>query len=311
MSKWSSNKKDQLIFEGWRSFVNEQDEQPAPQDTPETAPAGTPQAEPQPEEPTAGALPSITEQTSFKELKNPATALATMNELLKGGDLFKQLNAGQGKFPTPLEKLKAWVASTGGPEVFAKRAAAIGAKIPEQGLAKKDMPFLPGPDDAQGKVSDVEDALSPGGEYNIDMMERIKPPPPNQFVGMNPDGTGQAADFMKSGFNDGKPNDDNLKIVLNGEFPAAEAIPTQTNILLPKALGMAVAGIAGGDFGAYASTKGHILDGHHRWAATMLNKPEAKIGTFAMIDTDRLGMVPTLQYLTAIGNALGNKTKTK
>ena len=30
MSKWSSNKRDQLIFEGWRRFLNEQDEQPAP-----------------------------------------------------------------------------------------------------------------------------------------------------------------------------------------------------------------------------------------------------------------------------------------
>ena len=46
-------------------------------------------------------------------------------------------------------------------------------------------------------------------------------------------------------------------------------------------------------------------------AATMLNNPQAKIGTFAMIDMEKAGMGPTLKHLTAIGNALGNKTKTK
>ena len=43
----------------------------------------------------------------------------------------------------------------------------------------------------------------------------------------------------------------------------------------------------------------------------MLNDPSANIGTVARVDLDTLGTDETLKYLTAIGNALGNKTKTK
>ena len=74
---------------------------------------------------------------------------------------------------------------------------------------------------------------------------------------------------------------------------------------------MAIKGISGGDLDAYGGLKGEILDGHHRWSATMLNDPSATIGTIARIDLDTLGRAETLKYLTAIGNALGNKTKVK
>ena len=75
---------------------------------------------------------------------------------------------------------------------------------------------------------------------------------------------------------------------------------------------MAIGGVAGGNLGAYISTNGEILDGHHRWAATMLNNPNANIGSFAAIDLDAMGgRTKALQYLTAIGNALGNSTKTQ
>jgi hypothetical protein len=62
---------------------------------------------------------------------------------------------------------------------------------------------------------------------------------------------------------------------------------------------------------AWISTNGKILDGHHRWAATMLNKPSAKLGAAGAIDIDAMGdEITALKHLTAIGNALGNKTKT-
>ena len=77
------------------------------------------------------------------------------------------------------------------------------------------------------------------------------------------------------------------------------------------ALGMAVAGVEGGDLGAYFSTNNEILDGHHRWAATSLNNPAATLGGFAAVDLEAMGGTTTaLKHLTAIGNALGNKTKT-
>ena len=43
----------------------------------------------------------------------------------------------------------------------------------------------------------------------------------------------------------------------------------------------------------------------------MLNAPGADVGTTAKIDLKPLGTKKTLQYLTAIGNALGNATKTE
>ena len=254
----------------------------------------------------------ITDQTSFKVFDdNPQLAAKVMNELLKGGELFKQLQKAQlGKWYTTksAEELKIWVDSIGGVNAFAKRAAGIGAKIPEQGLAKKDMPFLPGPEDAKGDVKAVEDALRPGGKYNVDIVERTSAPEPNTFVGMEDD---KAIDYMTKGLKDGNPNDDNIEIELGGGFKAADGIPTQTNILLPKALGMAVKGIKGGELEAYASLDNEILDGHHRWAATILNDPTAHVGTVARIDMKKAGMKDTLKHLTAIGNALGNRTKDK
>ena len=283
---FSSFKDSKLIFENFRKFVKEEKD--------------------------ASSM-SITDQTSFKSFdKNPQLAAKMMQELLKGGELFKQLQAAQlGKWYTTKtpEELKKWVDSIGGIEKFAQRAAAIGGKIPEKGLPKSKMPFLPGPPDATGDVKDVEDALTPGGKYNVDMMEKIEPPAPNALgpVGKDPN----ANKFMQSGLKDGNPADDNIRIELGGGIPAAKAIPTQTNILLPKGLGMAVKGISGGDLDAYGSLKGHILDGHHRWSATMLNDPSADIGTVARVDLETLGTDETLKFLTAIGNALGNKTKTK
>ena len=312
MSKYSSYKSHQLITENWRKFVNEQDEPAAP---------GLPNAEAPPaqvEEPAPASDIQLDNQTSFAVFKdNPQLAAKVMQELIQGGELFKQLQAAQSgqwyAIKSP-EALKGWIESIGGIAAFAKRAAVIGSKIPEQGLPKSKMPFLPGPDDAVGNVADVEDALRPGGKYNVDMMEKMEAPGPNAIghVAKDPN----AAKFMQGGLeaNDGDPDDDVLAIKLGGEFKAAEGIPTQTNILFPKALGFAVTNpkaFQGGDLGAYTSLNNEILDGHHRWAATILNDPGASITTFAKIDLETLGTDETLKYLTAIGNALGNKTKTK
>ena len=233
---------------------------------------------------------------------------------------------------------KAWIEKLG-PEVFVKRLNALASKVPKTGLPKPMMPFLPGPDDAKGKFEDVEDALTPGGDYNVDfeapfkeaawkvgaqfLLEQDKeekeeeasggkggePPTANTFVGMDAAG---AKDFMTAGLEDGEPGDDKITIVKGGGVDAINAIPTQSNILIYKSLGMAVNGTAGGDLEAWAGTGGEILDGHHRWAATMLNDPSANMGTAGQVDLDSLGdPKKTLKFLTAIGNALGNKTKTE
>jgi hypothetical protein len=224
-------------------------------------------------------------------------------------------------FETSGAEAKAWVEKIG-PETVAQRLGVLASKIPDTGLPKKDMPFLPGPPDAAGSVADVKDALEPGGKYNVDFIEAIargidallteKVPPPEPNV-MTPD-TEETEEFMTSGLNDGKPKDDVIAVELGGSIPAADAIPTQSNILIHKALGMAMNPknqIAGGDLDAYGSIDNEILDGHHRWAATMLNDPGADLGTVARIDLKTLGTKETLKYLTAIGNALGNATKTE
>jgi hypothetical protein len=294
---FTSYKKDKLLMENWRKFLKEEAE---PQ-----SPSGE------------GSGMSITDQTSFTTLSNPEVGVKFMQELLKGGDLFKQLQTAQlGKWYTTdtVARLKAWVAGLGGGDlakgikIFAERASVIGKKIPSSGIPKKDMPFLPGPDDAKGNVADVADALTPGGKMNVDLFEKIAPPPTNAFVGLD---SPEAKAFMTAGANDGIPEDDKIEIKLGGSIAASAAIPTQSNILIPKGLGMAIKDISGGDLGAYGGTDGEILDGHHRWSATMLNDPSANIGTIAQIDLKALGIPETLKYLTTIGNALGNKTQIK
>ena len=232
--------------------------------------------------------------------------------------------------PDP-NKVASWLEGKG-EDAVRERIKAVGKKIPSTGLPKSEMPFLPGPKDAAGEVSQVVDALTPGGEYNIDFNEsfsnnserviverwnklaglinEVAPPAKNSLQ----PGSEEAEAYLKSGTEevDGKAEDDDASVEQPANVSAGDAIPTQSNILLPKALGMAVGGISGGDLGAYFSTKGEILDGHHRWAATMLNDPSASLGGFAGIDLEAMGgTTQALKHLTALGNALGNKTKTK
>jgi hypothetical protein len=87
-----------------------------------------------------------------------------------------------------------------------------------------------------------------------------------------------------SGLSDGDSSDDKVS-VSRGSWPAASLKPSQTSMVLPKALGMALfmlkKGKVGGDLGALVSKDGHILDGHHRWAATILaSGSKGKVGGY-------------------------------
>jgi hypothetical protein len=264
-----------------------------------------------------------------------------VNQLLSGDDSMPVVVASQhgGKDYITFTGAegKAW-AEKMGPEVVVARIKNLASKVPSTGLPKDVMPFLPGPADAKGTPAEVEDALTPGGDYNIDVKDPFKeawqrgaiylmeqeeeakeeekstgkkgtPPAPNTFVGMDAPG---AKEFMTAGLEDGEPGDDKITIKIGGSVVADKAIPTQSNILIYKSLGMAVNGTKGGDMKAWAGTGGEILDGHHRWAATMLNDPSAELGTAGQVDLGALGDPhDVLKYLTAIGNALGNKTKTE
>lgn len=93
-----------------------------------------------------------------------------------------------------------------------------------------------------------------------------------------------AQNMVESGLSDGSTSDDKIQ-VSKGSWPAASLKPSQTSMVLPKALGMALfmlsKGQVGGDLGALVSSDGHILDGHHRWAATILaSGSKGKVGGY-------------------------------
>ena len=263
------------------------------------------------------------------------------NQLLSGDDDAPLVASTQGEwFATTGAQAKEWIENIG-PDVFVSRLEALATKVPTTGLPKSVMPFLPGPEDAKGEFGEVEDALSPGGEFNVDtheetggskdgegkeddtkteaisraaeylLFEKSPPPAPNTFLSLDDEGK----KFMTGGLTDGDPKDDKITVTQGGSLAAADAIPTQSNILIYKGLGMAMNPknqIAGGPLDAWAGINGEILDGHHRWAATMFNDPSASMGLAGEVDLQGLGAgneQEVLKYLTAIGNALGNKTK--
>ena len=277
---------------------------------------------------------TFTGQSNFRDFND-----AMIDELFKqinsrdsSASIFKAMSfkddEGGTVAPDP-NKVADWLEEKG-EDAVRERIKDVGSKIPGTGLPKADMPFLPGPDDAQGEVSQLVDALDGAdGEFSVDIEapfaeeEEVKEswikgidklltekelPAKNSFVGLdNP----ESQEFMTSGKKDNEEGDDVIQVVPGGGMSASDAKPTQSNILLPKALGMAVNGVEGGDLKAYASLNDEILDGHHRWAATMLNNPGANIGTIAKVDLAKFGTDETLKILTLVGNALGNKTKTE
>jgi len=93
-------------------------------------------------------------------------------------------------------------------------------------------------------------------------------------------------------------------------WPANRLDPTQMDVYLSKSLGMAMGtpdkkGIAGGNLKCIVSSDGYILDGHHRWAATLFSKPTASLhGIRVDLPIDQL--VPVLR---TAGDAFGNKRR--
>jgi len=79
--------------------------------------------------------------------------------------------------------------------------------------------------------------------------------------------------IVQSGLEDGDRSDDKIP-VRKASFPASSLKPSQTSMVLAKSIGMALfmlkTGKVGGDLGALISSDNHIMDGHHRWSATIL-----------------------------------------
>ena len=90
--------------------------------------------------------------------------------------------------------------------------------------------------------------------------------------------------IAESGHQDGSATDDKIS-VSRKSWSAASLKPSQGTMILGKAIGMALgmlaSGKVGGDLGAIISSDGHIMDGHHRWAATILaSGSKGKVGGY-------------------------------
>ena len=107
--------------------------------------------------------------------------------------------------------------------------------------------------------------------------------------------------FQHKGDLDGSQGDDIVKTKAK-TWKSSKLKPSQSAIYLGKSLGMAVGGVKGGDLGSIVSNDRHILDGHHRWAATMLADPTAKI---TGIEAD-LGIGDLVPVLRSLGDSIGN-----
>jgi hypothetical protein len=136
---------------------------------------------------------------------------------------------------------------------------------------------------------------------------------PNQFP--NPLPGDQSKNFMRKGFDDSptdgsvdnNKSDDVVEVAMGAGVSPQKLMPSQNAVFLGKALGMSMVPklSSGGDIGAVISEDNHILDGHHRWAATLISNPTATIvGTKVGLPIQQL--IPVLR---ATGDAFGNQRK--
>ena len=140
-------------------------------------------------------------------------------------------------------------------------------------------------------------------EYNTWINEKINF---SKFPNPLPDDT---KGFLKAGLpqHDKSPFDDDIVETEDVSIPVKDLIPTQSEVYLGKALELSIRGIEGGDLGAVISKDGYIMDGHHRWACTMLNNPEKEVGG-VMVD---LPFNELLVVLRAVGDSMKNPRGTK
>jgi len=107
--------------------------------------------------------------------------------------------------------------------------------------------------------------------------------------------------FLDKGLKDNDPNDDIVQTT-DDSAAAGSLSPSQSAIYLTKALGMAMGGICGGDIDAIASGDNFILDGHHRWAATIFCDPNKNVE----FKRSQLPIEELIPVLRATGDAYGN-----
>lgn len=131
-------------------------------------------------------------------------------------------------------------------------------------------------------------------EFPTDVIQKSEFP--------NPLPAAAAERFMVKGLKDGSVQDDKFAIEMQASFPAGSLKPSQSAIYLSKSLGMAIIGVNGGNLGSIVSSDNYILDGHHRWAATMFNDPSATVVAIRV----NLKIGDLIPVLRAAGDAMND-----
>ena len=141
-------------------------------------------------------------------------------------------------------------------------------------------------------------------EYNHELTEELGTIYVDTKRFPNPLPPALSSVFLVKGDVDGERKDDVVQ-ARKMSYPAKALLPSQSEIFMGKALGMAIGGVKGGDLGAVVSSDKHILDGHHRWAATMFSDPNAKVIGVGV----QLTIGDLIPVLRAVGDALGNSRR--
>ena len=107
---------------------------------------------------------------------------------------------------------------------------------------------------------------------------------------------------VTKGREDGNAKDDVINVKPNATFPVSQLKPSQTTMKISNALGMAISMIlgkmpTGGNLGGFISSDNHIMDGHHRWVATAVVNPGAKVGGYA-VDFPGTDLIRILNAIT-------------
>jgi hypothetical protein len=115
-----------------------------------------------------------------------------------------------------------------------------------------------------------------------------------------------AKGLSNSGQADGVAPEDVVPVAHKPEgiAPVQKLKPSQSSMNIPKAMGMVLGMLnpnndfnAGGDLGAFISSDGYIMDGHHRWVATAMIDPSLSVGGY-LVDFPGEQLVAILNTMT-------------
>jgi len=126
------------------------------------------------------------------------------------------------------------------------------------------------------------------------------------------DAVGKALAFLTKGMADGNPTDDNISVTQGGSIANSKMVPTQSNILAGKSMLFAfLQGTGNTDLsdmgGAFVTSAGEILDGHHRWSGAYIGTGGGLThSNVHVVDGDKDTLIP---MLVSVGNALGRSQK--